>query len=205
MRLYPQLPGARSRTIAADLVVVALLVVFAWAGMKVHDTVIELNALSRGVTEAGTAVNSTFGKVADAVDDVPLVGGPLGDGLRAGSGVTAGNVAKAGAAGGRAVDRTANALGWATFALPALVLLAVFLPFRVIQVRRLTRAHRMLGTAPPTGERERLLAMRAAFGLPWAALAGHTRDPIGDLESGRYEPLVAALYADAGLRPPAGG
>jgi hypothetical protein len=51
-------------------------------------------------------------------------------------------------------------------------------------------------------ERERLVAQRAAFGLPYGALLRHTRDPLGDLEAGRYASLVAAELEDAGLRPP---
>jgi hypothetical protein len=41
--------------------------------------------------------------------------------------------------------------------------------------------------------------MRAAFSLPASALARHTRDPLGDLESGRYDPLIDAAYDEAGL------
>lgn len=202
MRFYPQLSGPRARTIALDAAAVLLIAVFAWSGIKVHDTVIELNALSRGVTDAGQAVNGGFDRAADAVGDVPLVGGALRDGLRGAGGATGGNVAAAGRAGESAVSDTARLLGWVTFGLPTLVLLAFYLPLRAIQVRRLSRAHQMLG-GPVSDERRRLLAMRAAFGLSWSDLASHTQDPIGDLEAGRLDPLVAALYADAGMRPPA--
>ncbi|MFN8132202.1 MAG: hypothetical protein U0R70_11705 [Solirubrobacteraceae bacterium] len=202
MRFYPQLSGPRARTIALDAAAVLLIAVFAWSGIKVHDTVIELNALSRGVTDAGQAVNGGFDRAADAVGDVPLVGGALRDGLRGAGGATGGNVAAAGRAGESAVSDTARLLGWVTFGLPTLVLLAFYLPLRAIQVRRLSRAHQMLG-GPVSDERRRLLAMRAAFGLSWSDLASYTQDPIGDLEAGRLDPLVAALYADAGMRPPA--
>lgn len=202
MRFYPQLSGPRARTIALDAAAVLLIAVFAWSGIKVHDTVIELNALSRGVTDAGQAVNGGFDRAADAVGDVPLVGGALRDGLRGAGGATGGNVAAAGRAGESAVSDTARLLGWVTFGLPTLVLLAFYLPLRAIQVRRLSRAHQMLG-GPVSDERRRLLAMRAAFGLSWSDLASFTQDPIGDLEAGRLDPLVAALYADAGMRPPA--
>lgn len=43
--------------------------------------------------------------------------------------------------------------------------------------------------------------MRAAFSLPYPALARHTSDPFGDLVAERYDPLVAAALEDAGLRP----
>jgi hypothetical protein len=43
--------------------------------------------------------------------------------------------------------------------------------------------------------------MRAAFSLPYGQLLQYTRDPLGDLEDGRYDALVAAALEDAGLRP----
>jgi hypothetical protein len=51
-------------------------------------------------------------------------------------------------------------------------------------------------------ERRRLLAMRAAFGLPYGTLIGYTRDPLGDLADARYDSLVSAALDDAGIRQP---
>ena len=42
--------------------------------------------------------------------------------------------------------------------------------------------------------------MRAAFALPYGELLRFTRDPLGDLEAGRYDALVDAALDDAGLR-----
>ena len=50
-------------------------------------------------------------------------------------------------------------------------------------------------------ERRRLLAMRAAFGLPYGELLRFTKDPLGDTEAGRYDALVATKLEQAGLRP----
>lgn len=201
MRLYPTLPSARTRTVAGDIIVVALLVLFAWSGMKVHDTVNDLTSITSGVRDAGTSVQDGFASVAGAVDGIPIVGGALADSLKTTGGATGGNVISAADAGETAVNDTATVLGWVTFALPTLVLLAFFVPLRGRQIRRLTNAHHALGGAV-SEERRRLLAMRAAFGMEWGDLQPFTKDPIGDLEAGRLEPLVAALYAQAGLRPP---
>jgi len=201
VRVYPDLRGPRLRTLAADAAVVLLLAFFAWAGVKVHDTVIELNSLSRGVQNAGGAVRDGFSQAAGAVGGVPFVGGKLSDGLKSAGAATGGNVVEAGKAGESAVSDTARVLGWAIFLGPALVLLALYVPLRGLQIRRLTSAARMLGAAAGP-ERTRLLAMRAAFGLSWRDLRPYSRDPIGDLEAERYAPLVEALYASAGLRPP---
>lgn len=203
MRLYPELPSRRTRTIAADILTLALLAFFAWAGFKVHDTVLTLNSISRGVQDAGTSINDGFGTVAGAVGSVPIIGGALSDSLKEAAGATGGNVIAAGRAGETAVNDTANVLGWVTFLLPTLVLLAFAIPLRVRQVLKLTDARRMLG-GELGHERRRLLAMRAAFGLSYADLKPFTEDPIGDLEAGRHDGLLAALYAQAGLVPPAG-
>ena len=201
MRFYPELSGPRTRTVLCDLGVLLLVLLFAWTGKQVHDTVAEINSLSRGVIDAGGSVRNGFEDAAGAVGDVPVVGGSLADGLRSAGGASGGSVVAAGEAGEEAVSDTATVLGLAIFGLPTLVLIAFFIPLRWRQVRRLTLGAQALG-ATPTAERRHLLAQRAAFGMPWADLRPFTRDPIGDLEASNYEPLLAALYADAGLRPP---
>ena len=101
MHFYPQLSGPRSRTIAADLVVVLLIALFAWSGMKVHDTVTDLNSISRGVQDAGTSVQDGFKNVAGAVSGIPIVGGSLSDSLGSAGQATGGNVVAAGRQGRR--------------------------------------------------------------------------------------------------------
>ena len=62
-------------------------------------------------------------------------------------------------------------------------------------------AARGAGAAEPPADRlDRLLAQRAAFGLPYATLLRHTSDPLGDLKAGRLDGLIAAVLEDAGLR-----
>lgn len=118
--------------------------------------------------------------VRKAGESVPLVGDPVED---------------LGRRGENGVHHLANLLGAVTFALPAAVVLWHFLPRRLAQVRRLKIASRFLAGAP-----ERELAMRAAFSLPYERLLRFTDDPLGDVAAGRYEPLVAAILDDAGVR-----
>ncbi|HEY6053230.1 MAG TPA: hypothetical protein VIU86_04825, partial [Gaiellaceae bacterium] len=77
--------------------------------------------------------------------------------------------------------------------------LSRYLPERIEQIRKLNDAERVLDTHGED-ERRRLVAMRAAFGLPYATLLQYTRDPLGDLAAGRYQPLIEAIAEDAGLR-----
>jgi hypothetical protein len=198
MRLYPDTADDRGRAVAKDALVLLTLFVLAWLALKVHDTVDKLAVLGTGVHDSGEAVQNGFEKAADAVGGIPVVGGDVSGALRdAGSG-TGGEVAQAGSEGEDRVHDLANLLGFLFFAIPASILLIATLPGRIRQFRDLNAADRLLDLT--SEDRRRLIAMRAAFSLPARELARHTRDPLGDLAAGRYDPLIDAAYDEAGLR-----
>lgn len=199
MPLYPELRGPRTRALVGDLVAIGLLVVFAWAGFKVHGAVDRLAVLGEGVQASGGFIEDGFNEAAEAVDGTPLVGDDLADGLRSAGEGSGGEVVELGEQGEEGAHDLALVLGVSTFGLPALIVLALWLPGRVGQVRRLRAASKVLGDQE-SEERRRLLAMRAAFSLPYGQLLAYTPDPIGDLEGGRYDALVAAALEDAGLK-----
>jgi hypothetical protein len=198
MRLYPDIPLRRANAAARDAGALVAVLFFAAIGLWVFHAVDSLQILGRGVHDAGTAVQTGFTTAADKVGDIPLAGGPIADGLRAAGQATGGNVADAGTRGAQRVHRLALLLGMLTFLLPAGVLLSNYLPRRIAQVRTLNDAARVLGGEDP--ERDRLIAMRAAFSLPYGQLLAYTPDPIGDLAAGRHEALIRAIADDAGLR-----
>ena len=199
MRFYPALPAQRVRTVLRDLAVLLLLFLFAWLGLKVHNAVDQLAVLGTGVEDAGTEIQGGFDTAAEAVHGVPIVGGDLADGLRDAGRVSGGELAERGQAGRESVHQLANLLGLVTFLIPALLVLSLTLPDRISQIRGLTAAERVLGGALDP-DRRRLLAMRAAFSLPYGELVRYTRDPFGDLAAGRYDALIAAALEEAGLR-----
>ena len=201
MRYYPELPAQRNRAILADVVVVALVLFFAWLGVTVNDTFDDIASLGRGVKDAGNSVQGGFEDVGGRVAEVPIVGGSLDDAFTEVGAQSGGNTAALGERGESAVEDTARLLGWVTFALPTLVVLLWAVPRRIGRVRRLSGAARVLGTTA-SGERRNLLAMRAAFNLPYETLLSYTPDPIGALAEGDHEPLLRALFEDSGLRPP---
>lgn len=199
MRFYPNIPTRRVSTLARDLLTVALLVLLAWIALKVHDAVDRLAVLGEGVNEAGSSIEDGFDAAADAVDGTPIVGGDLADGLRGAGEGSGGNVAELGQDGVNKTHQLADILGLVTFFVPATFLVLRVVPSRIGQVRQLTAAERVL-LGRETPEQQRLIAMRAAFSLPYGQLLAHTRDPLGDLEQGRYDALVEAVLEDAGLR-----
>ena len=199
MRFYPDVPGRRLATVVRDLLVLLLLGLLAWLALEVHDAVDRLAVLGEGVGDAGGAVQGGFDAAAERVDGVPVVGDEVADGLRGAGEGSGGNLVELGGRGERAAHRLADLLGLLFFALPAAVVLWWWLPRRIAQVRALTAADHVLRD-PRDEERRRLIAMRAAFALPYGQLLEHTRDPLGDLAAKRYDPLVEAALADAGLR-----
>jgi hypothetical protein len=199
MRLYPDIPVRRANTVTRDAATIVALIFLALLGFWVFHTVDSLEVLGRGVHDAGAAVQNGFSTAADKVDGVPVVGGSIAGGLRDAGNSTGGPVADAGTRGEQRVHRLALLLGAITFLLPAAMLLSRVVPRRLQQIRALSTADRVLSTGGDP-ERRRLVAMRAAFSLPYATLLAYTRDPIGDLAEGRYEALVDAVAEDAGLK-----
>jgi len=200
VRLYPSVPRLLRRTVALDLAVVLGLLAFAWLGMRVHDAVADLNSLSRGVTQAGSSTQATLQRAGDAVGSAPIIGGQLRDALQGAGRQAGGTAADLGRESRRQIDSLANLLGVLTWVVPSLLVLLTFLPGRVRQISRLSAGARLLEAGAPSHERRRLVAQRAAFGLPYGDLLRHTRDPLGDLEAGRYDALVDAELEAAGLR-----
>lgn len=198
IKLYPDVPQQRTSRILRDLVIVVVLAGLGWMGHQVYEQVDSIRVLATGVTSAGESVQGGFGSVADAVAGLPLVGDELAEALTSSGDATGGNVATLGAEGEQAIHRAAQFTGWLTFLVPATLLLALTLPERIRSIRKLNEAQRFL-VDDGDSERQRLMAMRAAFGLPVDVLLEYSADPIGDLMAGNHQPLLDALYAEAGL------
>ena len=199
MRFYPNIPLRRASRVVLDYLVVVAIIVLALIGLKVRDAVNRLAVVPEGVRQTGSAVQSGFKDAADAVDGVPVIGGDLADALEGAGEGSGGEVEDLGQSGVHRTHQLADLLGLIVFVLPAAGLLSLYLPGRIAQVRQLTTASKVLDELGDP-ERRRLIAMRAAFALPFETLLRYTPDPLGDLANGRYEPLVDAVLEDSGLR-----
>ena len=198
LTLYPDVPSDRVRQIVKDVLVFGLIALFVWIGVGVYHLVDALSVLGEGVSHAGDSIQGGFDSVGDAVSNVPVVGGALGDAFHSAGQGTGGNLSGLGQQGQDAVHLLARTIGIITAALPIAVL-----PRRVRVIREMSSARALTGIDLDDPERERLLAMRAAFGLPFRELLPYTSDPVGDRAEGRYDALVRAALADVGLRPKA--
>src|SRR3954454_8723191 len=159
MRLYPASAGGRTRTLAGDLTVVALLIVFAWVGVKTHDAISDLTAIGRGIQDSGRSISTTtrntagavegaFSDAAQKVQGLPLVGGDLAtalrdaprsatDPLRETGDEQGARIVRLGVEQVNRTEKAANWTSWIVFALPAAMLLLWRVPPRVRQIRGL--------------------------------------------------------------------
>lgn len=141
-----------------DVVVAALIAIFAVLAIALHNSVTGLGDMAAGMRDTGTAIQrsgaSTAGEVrrsvgetADALGGLPIVGGEAASRLRAAGDTTAAAVERetradgarlvdAGTQGERDARSTARLIGLFAFLAPTVLLLAVWLPER----RRRARA-----------------------------------------------------------------
>jgi hypothetical protein len=200
MTLYSQLGHRRAWQAAGDLLVAGWVLVWVWLGSAVHETVSSLAVVGEGLVDGGSALSGHLGDAADQAAGVPLVGEQLREPFDRAAGAAAG-VAQAGRGQQEAVEQLALLLGLVTAVVPIAVVLLVWLPPRVLFVRRATAARRHLDRVDDLD----LFALRAMTRQPMHRLARVSDDPVGDWRRG--DPDVVRRLAELelaamGLRPP---
>lgn len=200
MTLYAALPARRIRQVAADLLMLAWVLVWIRIGMAVHASTMELAGPGRRLEGAGRGFREKLTTAGDGVDDLPLledrVAKPFRDASGAGS-----SIEDAGTDLVTAVERLATTLGWVTALTPILIGGALWLTIRLRFVRRATAAQGLVDSVDDLD----LFALRALANQPLSRLATISLDPAGAWR--RAEPetvreLAVLELADCGLRPP---
>ncbi len=210
MRLYPELPGPRNRQVRRDVLVLLALLLFAGFAWAVREAVLTLTAISTGFTDTAQGFQSTWSSVGDTLSGIPLVGDGIEDSMARLSDATVGSAIATGQSITESVITAANVLAFVTFAAPAAVLLVLWLPRRWDRSVAWTAAGQVLSPAVPRGHApgtstQSLLALRALSSLPLVDLVRFTPRPFEAFAAGDYAPLIRALYAHEGLRPPGAG
>ncbi|MFZ1410437.1 MAG: hypothetical protein WAS07_03170 [Micropruina sp.] len=200
LRLYARPSPKLARQIVGDLFIVAWTALW-WIAGRLADAVIRtLGDPSRETANAARSLRDSFVDAARNVEGVPFAGGALrqpflaaADGLR---GIIA--AAEDQVVG---IDNTATLVGWLTFALPVMLLLALWLPGRVRWVRESAAARAFV----QAGTHLELLAVRALATQPISALARISPDPAGAWrrhDDDVIERLAELELARLGLKPP---
>jgi hypothetical protein len=166
MHPYAQHPAVRLRQVAADVGMLAWVVVWVLVARAVHAAVLVLAEPGRAVEDLGRSVAGNMNSAADAAEGVPLVG----DELAAPFGSLAdasGAVSGAGRSAQDAVSTLAMLLAVVLVLLPVGWLMLRWLPARLRYAREAGAARRLLAGTPDL----EILAARALVTAPLPRLA----------------------------------
>ncbi|CAM3924939.1 hypothetical protein [Nocardioides zeicaulis] len=200
MKLYADTPLRRTRQVTADLLFVAWLVLWVWAGHAVHDGTMELAGPARQTDSAATSMADNLRDAGERLGGAPLVGDELAVPFDRAAEASDG-IASAGRDTVDAVERLALLLGLSVALVPILVVAAVHLPVRWRFAREATAGARFVDAREDLD----LFALRALAHQPMHVLARVSDDPAGawrDRDPAVVRALAALELADVGLRPP---
>lgn len=178
MQLYASSPVQRTRQLAADLGMLAWLVLWVLVARVVHGAVLVLAEPGLAVEDLGRSVSGTMQSAAGVAEDVPVVGDELAAPFDALS-TAGGSVSGAGQAAQDAVGTLATVLAVVLFVLPVGWLLLRWLPWRLRWTREAAAARSLLRGTPDlhvlaaralaTAPLPQLAALPAGTGAAWRA------------------------------------
>lgn len=202
IRIWSELPGARSKEQAADLA--TLLWVGFWGNIvwQLFGFLAGFTRAGRSIQAGGETMVQSGRDLGDSLAGLPLVGSQIRDITRdafAGAGVPLSDF-------GTQLEQFIFVVAVVLTLLLAFVSLQPwlirYLPWRWDRLRRIRAAHHAIRTGPGVADAgiERALAMRAVSRLDYSTLLEYTPDPLGDWASGRHDRLARAELASVGLR-----
>lgn len=191
MRLYAAAPARRARQVFGDLVLLAWIAGWAWAGRVVHEATLELGRPGRATASAADEMAGRFHDIEGQIGAIPGVGDDLASPFR-GAASAAESLAAAGRSQAETVADVAVLVGIAVFLIPVLLVSVLYVPVRIRFVRRASGARRLAEADPA------LLALRALANQPLQALTQISDDPVGAWRAG--DPAVVRRLADLELR-----
>lgn len=206
-KIWSELPGARAREVLADIATAAWVFFWGSLALGLYSFLIGFVEAGRLVRGGGENLRAAGLSLAGTLRGVPLVGEGMSDAVRAGFDGAGTPIVAAGVEIEAFVTLVAIVLALVILAVPLVPWLTRYVPWRLERLGRMRAAHRAIRRAP-AGARttatpaqiEQLLAGRAIHRLEWTTLLEFTPDPIGDWQTGRFDRLARAEYAEAGLR-----
>lgn len=194
MQLYAQHAAIRTRQLAADLGLLAWIVLWVLVARVVHGAVLLLAAPGQAVSDLGRSMTGNLSSAASAARDVPLVGDQLAGPFRS-LAATGNSVRGAGQSAQDAVGTLATVLAVVLVVLPVGWLLLRWLPWRLGWIREATAARQLLGgsadlellaaRAMATAPLPRLAALPAGTGAAWRSGEPGAVRVLAELELGR--------------------
>jgi hypothetical protein len=200
--LWSEVPRARVREIAADIVTVVWLGFWGRIGWRIYQDVSGYARAGQTVRSGGTALEAAGQRVGEALGKVPVVGKELGEAVNRAFAGAAGPLVVSGGQMESLIMTVAILLGILIATIPIAIWLSAYFPWRAERLRALRAAHQVIRMSPvaPEPEIQRLLASRAIHRLSYQDLLAYTPDPFGDWSLGRFDRLAQAELELAGLR-----
>ena len=202
MKLWSELPAARSRELVADLATVAWVLFWGVIVWQLFQFLVEFAAAGRAVRDGGENLVRGGRDLGDSLAGLPLVGSQVRDVARDAFGGAGRPLSDFGSQ----IEQFIVVVSVVLALVLALVTLGPwltrYLPWRWERLRRLRAGHRAIRTAPDPANTtiEQTLALRAVTRLDYATLLEFTPDPFGDWAGGRHDRLARAELASVGLR-----
>jgi len=190
---YAETPARRSRQLISDGAALLGLLLCLWAGTTVHDLTTGLAEPGRSLESAGADLAARMDDAGAAADSVPVAGDALAAPFD-GAGEASRAIEGAGVQQQAAVANLANTLGWVMGGLPALLVTAGWLPWRI-------RFRRQSGQAVRLREADGgldVLALRALARQPLGALVGAGPGIVDGWRAN--DPAAISALADLELR-----
>jgi hypothetical protein len=201
---WSETPGRRRREVAADVATWAWVALWSVIAYRIHATIAGFAEAGRALERGGAAIKDAGGQVGSSLDGVPLIGQGAGDIARRAF-IGAGEpFVFVGSEFVDLITLIARVLALLVLAVAIVPWLSRYLPWRaarLAQLRAATTAIRKRPSGATLGSIDRLLASRALHRLSWEDMLAHSRDPLGEFASGRYEALARAELESVGLRP----
>ena len=201
IKLWSELPRARSREMLADLTTILWVVFWSVVVWQLFQFLSGFAQAGRSVQAGGNTMIQSGRDLGESLAGLPLVGAQVRDITRdafAGAGTPLSSF-------GTELERFIFVIAFVLAALLAIVTLVPwlsrYLPWRVGRLRRVRAAHQAIrtGTDLSDADTRRMLAMRAVSRLEYDDLLEYTPDPLGDWAAGRHEALARAELASQGL------
>jgi hypothetical protein len=205
MKLYADRPFRSANQLLGDLLVLAWIALWVWAGLRLHDLVLGLAAPGEQAEKAGRTLQNSLGDAAGNVGDVPFAGDALRAPFDEGSGAGR-DLAEAAQSYQDAVADLALLAGVLIALAPIACVLALWLPRRLSWIATASAAKRLLRGGGDHGED--LFALRGLARQPLERLArsGASTDLMAGWRA-RDPDTVRALARmeldELGLRAPA--
>jgi hypothetical protein len=201
IKLWSELPRARSRELLADFTTLIWVVFWSVVVWRLFVFLSSFAQAGRSVQAGGQSMVQGGRDLGESLAGLPLVGAQARDIARdafAGAGTPLVSF-------GTELERFIFVIAFALAALLAIVTLqpwlSRYLPWRLTRVRRVRAAHQAIRTGSELSDPDtrRVLAMRAVSRLDYADLLEYTSDPLGDWAAGRHDALARAELASQGL------